>query len=166
MMGEQVEGLRLKTEGKNTLEQPLIIPISRKKYKLVEQYEYVWMEDKEKYKLVIPKGFVCDGASVPRLIWTLSGLRPDGLIRAAALIHDFIYQKAGKAPAGNNFFIYTGFCSISISMCFGRHEADKLFLRLMKEAGMTWYRRTVAYRAVRCFGWLAWKKSSKLKAEG
>ena len=35
-------------------------------------------------RILIPKGFVYDGASVPRLVWTLSGILPDGLIRAAA----------------------------------------------------------------------------------
>ena len=75
--------------------QPVNIPVllgsGEEGYKLVETYSYSWtMPDRLRRAITIPKGFTYDGASVPRLVWTLSGITPDGLIRAAALVHDFI----------------------------------------------------------------------------
>ncbi len=41
---------------------------------------------------VIPKGFRFDGASVPRICWTL--LHPAGLLLVSGLIHDYAYRHA------------------------------------------------------------------------
>ena len=41
-------------------------------------------------KIVIPKGFVFDGASVPRPLWAI--LHPSGLLLIPALVHDFAYR--------------------------------------------------------------------------
>ena len=41
-------------------------------------------------KIVIPKGFVFDGASIPRPFWAI--LHPSGLLLIPALVHDFAYR--------------------------------------------------------------------------
>ena len=41
-------------------------------------------------RVLIPKGFVFDGASIPRLLWFF--LSPTGLLLIPGLIHDFGYR--------------------------------------------------------------------------
>ncbi len=41
-------------------------------------------------RIVIPKGFIFDGASIPRLFWGI--LSPTGLLLIPGLIHDFGYR--------------------------------------------------------------------------
>lgn len=125
-----------------TLEQPDIRPTGPGEYTLYTEYRY----DKKTvpYRMLwIPAGFKYDGASVPRFLWSVSGIRPDGLIRAAALIHDFIYRYAGWNG------LYT------------RKQADALFRHIIREAGLGWWTAVRAYRAVRLFGWIPWRKNSK-----
>jgi len=145
------------------LEQPLLIPVSDSRYKLALDYHYSWTDSVTGLRcmLSIPQGFLCDGASVPRCAWTLSGLRPDGLIRAAALVHDFIYRRAGVFAAGDGLSAEVKNVWIPAARTFTRAETDNLFLRIMKEAGMGWCRRTLAYTYVRAVGWIAWRKYEK-----
>ena len=41
-------------------------------------------------KIVIPKGFLFDGASIPKMLWFL--LSPTGLLLIPGLIHDYAYR--------------------------------------------------------------------------
>jgi len=112
-------------------------------YVLYEEYTYLRPE----WNVTIPEGFVWDGASVPRFLWSISGIRPDGRIRAAALVHDYLYRYGGKVP--------------SCSRVFTRKEADRLFYEMIREAGGSWWTAWRAWFAVSLFGWLAWKRASK-----
>lgn len=129
--------------GLSGLCQPDSRPLSRTKYVLVTSY-WVRVRDVEtsySFSIVIPAPFIYDGASIPRLAWSLLGLRPDGLIRAAAVVHDVLYAQKGPANTLEGTAHY-----------FSREEADKLFLDLMLAAGVSKRRATLAYRAVRWFG--------------
>ena len=79
-------------------------------------------------RLHIEAGYAWDGASGPT-VDTKATMYP-------ALIHDALYQliRLGILPPGS------------------RKEADKLFRRLLKEYGMTFFRRWYFYQAVRWFG--------------
>jgi hypothetical protein len=118
----------------NKLKQPINVPIGKRKYQLVQDYNYK--------EITVPKGFIYDGASIPRFLWSIVGLRPDGLIRAAALVHDWLYQNSGK---------------ISKIKSFTRKESDVIFKMLMEEADISNYKCQLAYYAVRVFGGLHWK---------
>ena len=78
--------------------------------------------------LSIKAGYAWDGASGPT-VDTEATMYP-------ALVHDALYQliRLGIIPTGS------------------REEADKLFLQLLKEDGMPFFRRWYFYRAVRWFG--------------
>src|ERR1700728_5433719 len=41
-------------------------------------------------KIIVPKGFVTDFASIPQALWSF-GLSPNGLYSKAAIIHDYLY---------------------------------------------------------------------------
>jgi hypothetical protein len=86
----------------------------------------------------VPKNFVTDGASIPRVFWAI--LSPFGAYFPAALVHDFLYSSKNDE--------------------FTRDEADGIFLEAMKDCGVPWHRRTLIYAAVRCAGWRFFKGTS------
>ena len=119
-------------------EQPDIAPLPEGLYCLRSNYIY---EDSHNY-IFIKKGFIHDGASAPRIAWTLSGLTPDGVIRAAALVHDYLYR-----------------CRKDYS----KARADELFLTIMQRSGVTGRRRRLAYWGVKFFGHRSFKQARATK---
>ena len=126
-----------------SLRQPLLIPIlfeGREVYQLVEEWSFVSMSE----RIAVPKGFICDGASIPRLLWMIRP--PDGIHRAAAVAHDWLYANKG-------FGVFT------------RKKCDLVFLDLLKAAGVSWLSRKLMYRGVRLGGWVAWSKPKRVTVE-
>lgn len=140
--------------------QPINIPIGNGMYRIVENYEYYYLKSDVLFRILVPAGFTYDGASVPRWLWSLSNLTPDGDIRAAAAVHDLIYAYDGTLPFGYHVMWYAS--AKRWVNCFGngwsRKDADKLFLKIMKQAGIGETDRKRAYWAVRLFGWIKWDK--------
>lgn len=138
------------------MKQPLILPIADDgphTYELVQDYEYQWQAEGADWTILIPSGFRYDGISNPRLFWMITGITPDGLGRAAALVHDFIYQYDGKLPVGA--FMKNG------NPCgdtWTREQADKLFANMLDLAGVNKIRRRLMYLGVRAGGWMFWRK--------
>jgi hypothetical protein len=126
-------------------------------YKLAHDYSYVWEHKGRKYRIFIPAGLVYDGASVPRFAWSITGLRPDGLLRAAALVHDFIYIHEGDMPPGTWQKKVSGKWA-DMETDWKRKQADRMFGRLLREAGVSGWRRRIAYKAVRAAGWIMWRE--------
>lgn len=60
------------------------------KITLVELNQDFWHITIDNKKIIVPKGFISDGASIPMSLWALAGhpLQCDNL--KAALIHDFL----------------------------------------------------------------------------
>lgn len=116
-----------------------------KMFRLLADYVYVVGKG---WTITVPKGFVCDGASIPRVFWTLAGVRLGGRICAAGVVHDWIYYNNGAAVAcgGHDF---------------SRYQGDGLFRRIMDEAGMETHRMRRCYWAVYACGWRAWRKHAK-----
>lgn len=141
---------------------PNIEPITDKLYRLERNFSYTWKMPWRKkgsvlvQRIIIPKGFLYDGASVPRLVWTISGIRPDGLIRAAALVHDYLYRHKGILPEGKYLYLNSNKTWHNLYTLWNRKLSDKLFIRIMREAGMKKYKRRIAYIAVRIFGKRSW----------
>jgi hypothetical protein len=143
------------------MKQPINIPVrlrnGKEAYQLVEDYTYDWKHTDRLHRIItVPRGFVCDGASVPRLVWTLSGITPDGLIRAAALVHDYIYRHKGKLPRNTYGVLRDGVYEDISENIWTREDADKLFARIMREAGVPKIKRRAAYLGVRTGGWASW----------
>lgn len=90
----------------------------------------------EEYKITIPEGFVCDGASIPRAFWWLIGSPFTGRYRNAAFLHDYLY--------------YT--------QMYSRKKADRIFLEAMKILRVFWLRRRAMWLAVRIGGYWPWNK--------
>lgn len=80
--------------------------------------------------IVVPKGFITDFASVPRLPFAY--LLAGGIVHKAAVIHDWLY---------------------AIGQTKGERElADQVFHAAMKEEGIPLLQRSLMYVAVRAFG--------------
>jgi hypothetical protein len=147
-----------------SIDQPNNVPVAERLYRLAQEYIYAWEKQTRTEKataaarIVVPVGFLYDGASVPRVAWTLSGVLPDGLIRAAALVHDWLYRYKGRLPAGSYQYRDQAGNWQDYYAAWSRKDADRLFGRMMREAGMSKRRRRLAYRTVRWFGWWVWKK--------
>lgn len=97
----------------------------------------------------IPADFVSDLSSVPRLIWPIVSSFELSLL--APMFHDWGYQHKGV-------YTVTLDGQVKYAAEISRAEVDRLFLLLMKEADVRWWRRTYAYYAVRLFGGKAWGK--------
>lgn len=106
-------------------------------------------------RLNVPAGYFYDGASVPRVFWSIAGLWPDGLIRAAALAHDAMYRCAGgmMPERMNGCTILSGQGN---RVTVGRAEADWVLREFMKASGMWRHRCGIAWLAVRIGGARHW----------
>jgi hypothetical protein len=112
-----------------------------KNYEVVEDYTY----KSGTYSITVPKGFIYDRASIPRVFWVL--IDKDSLSNVAPLFHDLLYRNGGALPTNQ----------VSPYRKFSREETDDLFLELMTKSGVNKWRREAAYQAVRRGAGLAWK---------
>jgi hypothetical protein len=90
----------------------------------------------------VPKDFVTDLTSVPRIFWSL--LRPDGDYTYPAIIHDYLYWQQGTS----------------------RHESDLIFRFAMEDFDISTVTATTIYKAVQLGGKSAWDKNTLYKARG
>jgi hypothetical protein len=92
------------------------------------------------YRITIPEGTLSDGASIPRICWPI--VSPFEVSVIAPFVHDLLYQRLGK---------------IDDFTTVGRNVVDRIFYDLMKQENVWWWRRWLAFRAVRIFGGSHWK---------
>jgi len=89
--------------------------------------------------ITISAKFIFDGASLPRIVWTLLGLYPmHHKVQAAAGVHDALYRTH-----------YTT-----------RWVADVVFFSLCRNDGLDWFRCSVMFVALRVCGVIAWHNYS------
>lgn len=82
----------------------------------------------QRWKGVVPRHFITDFASVPRIFWNV--LPPTGPYGPAAVIHDYLYRTASVLRA----------------------DADWTFREAMERCGVGWFTRQTMYLAVRSCG--------------
>lgn len=125
---------------------------SVRKWEVLEDWHYTLTD--EGPEIIIPKGFVFDGASIPRPLWAV--LSPVGLLLIPGLIHDFAYRYTYLwASTGSGRFERFG-------IELPRLAWDRLFLaisvRVNGMAGVAF----AAWLALVLFGWLAWRNNRRL----
>ena len=103
------------------------LPAGDNAYVLIETLAYR-TDIIEQKNIIVHKGFVSDGASVPRIFWPL--FPPMGNYTAAAIVHDYICVE---------------------KICSSKDGA-KIFLEAMKDLGVPKPVRYPMYLAVRVFG--------------
>lgn len=85
----------------------------------------VWITDTE--FIVIPKGFLTDGASIPRAVWWFASPM-SGLHSKAAVLHDYL-------------------CVYG----YDQKRTDKMFIKAMKASGVSILKRQAMYNFVRAY---------------
>lgn len=125
--------------------------IFKGKYDVIEHTPYTFKTQAEvSYTtnagvlLTVPIGFITDGASIPKLFWSLIGSPFTGNYRRPSLIHDRLY----------------------IVQTTSRGYADRVFLEGMKSEGVSWWKRRTMYYAVRLGGWRPWNKHKEALKNG
>jgi hypothetical protein len=93
-------------------------------------------------EIAVPRGFVTDLASIPRIFYSM--LRPDGKYAHAAIIHDYMYW----------------------FQQYPKDVADTILWVAMNEFGVNAITITTIYEAVHHVGGSAWKNNARLKARG
>jgi hypothetical protein len=104
-------------------------------WRVHEQFEY--HSDLLGETIKIPKGFLTDGASIPKLFWNI--IQPTGPYFRSAVIHDYLYRWQK----------------------FTRKQSDDTFLEGMWVLGCKRWQYVCIYTAVRLFGHWAWKEDAK-----
>lgn len=107
------------------------------KWELLEGFSFYFEDNSNKEEILVPKGFITDFASTPRILYPL--FPPIGKYNKATLIHDFLYST--KSDKYN----------------IDRKKADKFFLQAMEVLGVR-KKRYLMYLAVRLFGKFKFKK--------
>lgn len=101
--------------------------ISDTEWRLIEPLAY--FSERLDRQITVPKGFVTDFASVPRLpfAYMIFG----NIAQEEAVIHDYLYHKSGVS----------------------REDADAVFDEAMQVKGKWWWRRKLMWSGLRLFGW-------------
>ncbi|SDE20659.1 DUF1353 domain-containing protein [Desulfuromonas thiophila] len=107
-------------------------------------------------------GEITDGASIPRLVWSVLGLAPHGVMDTPALFHDLIYRHRGRMPAGV-YQVRDGAVWRDCREPIGRGLADALLRGLcekfrIRQAALVW-------AGVRVGGWWAWLRDDRGRME-
>jgi len=122
-----------------------------------EGWRVRWSHNGKTRILFVPMGRKYDGASVPRIVWSIAGIRPDGEIRAASLAHDELYRtEGGRKLMGGGMLTNDNGNKVFVD----RKEADLLFRELMLFATAPRRQSYMAWWAVRLFGWKYWGKDA------
>ena len=131
---------------------------SRRKWEFTEDWEHYMVAPDELigcYKLCIAKGFVFDGASIPRPFTAL--LAPTGLLFIPAVFHDFVYTHGYMSLDSRERRIY--------GTIYNRHEWDTLFRKVAIDInGMKWL-NYIAWAALYCFAGPAWRNCQASRDE-
>jgi hypothetical protein len=99
---------------------------------------------------VITKGFIFDGASIPKYFWNY--LSPVGVLLMPGLIHDWVYK-----------YQYLKCSDGTQTKTLSQKDCDIMFRDLAIEINGFVVINHIAYYALRAFGWMAWNKHRKNK---
>jgi hypothetical protein len=98
--------------------------------------------EKKLPRVKVPKGFVTDFASIPRVFWSI--LPPDGEYTYPAIIHDYLYW----------------------TQTTSRETADEIFNAAMTDFKIDSTKQHIIFTGVRTGGQIAWNDNDKLKKSG
>ena len=122
---------------------PLVTCPYLPKYRIVHS-EYVY--NHKNTLITIPKDFIYDGASIPKILWSITTAPFTSSVDNAACVHDYIYSKE---------------CTLDID----RKAADTILYDILLENGIDKVRATLAFFVVRIFGQFSWKIAKNYTAD-
>lgn len=92
------------------------------------------------YSVLISKGFICDGASVPKRFWDSIGSPYASRYLLAGILHDALYQ----------------------AELLDRVLCDTIFAEFMTDLGVVWWRMKLMHTAVRMGGGFVWNNHTNV----
>jgi hypothetical protein len=119
------------------MRQPKFEHIDNTNVRLTEDYVF-WAFD---VAIVIPAGYVYDGASIPTWAVSFIGLQRFGVHNPASLIHDYLYENEGNIEGVRK---YT------------RKETDELFRQQLIACKVKEKVANLVYKIVRVLGLIYW----------
>jgi len=136
----------ISTKGKSWWERFLLV-FARRKWELSEDWHYKLPNGTP---IIIQKGFIFDGASVPRVFWWLPGLSPTGILFIPGLIHDFAYANRSLRMPLKDTLVKYGYLE-------KRRYWDKLFRQVGTAVNGVYLIDWVAWFCLLIGGWHAWR---------
>lgn len=143
----KVQPIRILINEKNIFKRLYKWLKSRRKWILLEDY---YFKINDRITLLIKKGFIFDGASIPRIFWSL--LNPMGLYFIPALFHDFAYCYK---------FIFLIYERKEKEIVLEKEDADLLLLYVSNLVVSLLTINEVVYLSVKTMGFIAWNKKRK-----
>jgi hypothetical protein len=121
-----------------------------RRWELAENWCYQLNEEE---KIIIPKGFKFDGASIPKIFWAI--LSPTGLLLIPGLLHDYGYKhnKIWKFDPNNVI--------VPFKKDAGKDYWDQLFKDVGNEVNGVFFVNVIAWIAVAVGGNRAWNTHRK-----
>ena len=105
----------------------------------MENFQYHVGKEGSGEVVYVPKDFITDLASIPKIFWSIIG-GSAGRYTYAAIVHDFLYVRG----------IYT------------RKRTDQIVYEAMAVLKVSYWKRKTMYFAVRIGAWLPWNRYRKL----
>ena len=144
------------TKGRKIFARLIVWMAEPRRWRVMEDWCFRYKKKNGKtIKLVIPKGFEFDGASIPRILWFF--LHPTGLLLIPGLIHDYGYKYDQLWKLNANGAIVP----FPKPPKNGRLYWDSLFRKIGMQVNGVWLPNFLAWLAVVCFGCCAWRKHKK-----
>lgn len=132
--------------------EPSVRPMSGEAHNLWVHMDVFSYIDQSGVRFSVLPGAVTDGASIPRLLWSLIGSpMVDHRIFKAAAVHDQLYKSLGTT--------YFEPCRLT------RAECDRVFYRALRAAGVSRTKAALYYLGVRVGGWAGWNRYARDPAE-
>ncbi len=126
-----------------------ITTFEKKQFRLIRDWQYQQPKGLIEINYFVPKGYVCDLASIPKFIWWWQW----GAQNAAAIAHDYIYE--------HGYILVTDSVREKFKLKLSRAAADLLFLEILEAVGVSFISRTLMFWAVRFFGRGVWTQEQK-----
>lgn len=109
-------------------------------YYLKEEVTVKWSSSMRTYKITLPKGYVFDGASIPKSFWTVLGIHPASpRIVSGAAFHDYVFTP----------------------LIMTRKEADQLLVDILKAHKMPPLKRFLVRTGLFLGGWVVYYFTGK-----
>lgn len=109
--------------------------INRGKFLLLERFEYHIGSKNSEEIIIVPAGFISDGATIPPILWPIIG-HPMANYAQGAFLHDILYR----------------------DKVYSRKRCDEIFLESMVVLEIALWKRKIIYWGLRVGGWYSWNK--------
>lgn len=150
MLMPMLKPVRICTRGKSFWQKVWILLTGVRTWEVVEDWVFIMPCGTP---IVIPRGFVMDGASTPKFLWGL--LDPMGILLIQGIIHDYGYRYDYLWAISRKGNLY------KYHQNKGRRFWDKTFLDVGLHVNDMQVTGWLSWLMLRLFGWVAWGENRR-----